>query len=93
MAVSLCNSSYGCLSLHNEDGTMGETMDYAGVHTCLVCESIAVSIISFLVGEEIEFVMFCDEWVRKSQIQGRLEDLLLFQILKPEIAKFNATFR
>jgi hypothetical protein len=54
---------------------------------------MAVALISFLVGEEIEFVMFCDEWVLKSHIQARLEDMLLFQLLKPEIDKFNRVVR
>jgi hypothetical protein len=95
MSVSLCGNSYGCLTLHDEDGTMGTELSPfdKGTYTCGQCQTMAVALISFLVGEEIEFVMFCDEWVLKSHIQARLEDMLLFQLLKPEIDKFNRVVR
>lgn len=84
---SLCGNSYGCLS--DVDNGIGTEMDYTGTHTCFRCEAIAMDILQFFLGEEIEFVHFlgeAGEWECSSKVLERLEELTLYQALKPQMA-------
>jgi hypothetical protein len=75
---SLCKNSYGCLS--HVDGAIGTELDYTGVHTCLRCQTRAIDILQFMIGEPIEWCI--DEWVRTSKVQEKLEGMLLYQVLR-----------
>jgi hypothetical protein len=85
MSTSLCGNAFGCLTF-NEDGTMGEELTTDGFsRPCPGCEDRAVFLLEFMLGESIEFMLVFDEWERKSKIQERLESMLLFRVLTPQL--------
>lgn len=92
---SMCGDSYGCMT-HHDDGTMGTELDHLASifseHICSRCQSMALDILRFMIGEDIEFVSVFDEWERKSRIQERLESMLLYKVLRPQL-EFMAAMR
>lgn len=74
---SLCGEKYGCIN--------GEVFScYGEIVRCGLCLDVAVALTTIICQEEIEFVSCLGEsgeWVRKSQVADRLNELLLTQAL------------
>jgi hypothetical protein len=82
---SLCGDSFGCCCVG--ESQIGTVLDWNGEFDCGSCKGIAVDILSFIIGEPIEFVLALNEWVPSSKVMERLSELILFQALQPQFAQ------
>lgn len=78
---SLCGNTYGCMSAVNN--AVGTELDWNGEHLCGGCVRIAISFLEFAIGDTVEWVV--NEWVPKSKVMDKLESMILWQALKPQI--------
>lgn len=80
---SLCGDKYGCLS--HVDNAIGSVINWNGDWPCGRCMDIAIPFLEFAIGEPISWVV--DGWVPKRLVMEKLESMILWQALKPEMEK------